>query len=147
MATPPRRVCVSLTTSERSALRQLAERRREPEATTAARLIRAGLASDGTVLEEPPARRRGPAPDPSTDATRHDPRPAVAMLLERYPEDLEVRGDYARDRLVAERLGALALWREQLDAETSPDPRGELAFHAELVTVSRWLEDRGRDRR
>ena len=38
------RVAVSLSRGERDALRELATRRSEPEATTAARLIRAGLA-------------------------------------------------------------------------------------------------------
>lgn len=58
MAAPAGRVAISLTANERAAPRQLARSRSEPEATTAARLVRAGLTDEGAVLDPPPARRR-----------------------------------------------------------------------------------------
>ena len=148
MSAPVGRVAISLTTSERTALKQLAHRRNEPEATTAARFVRAGLLDDGAALDRPPTRRRGP--ETSTVATHAalDHETAIALLTERYSLDLAgSRQALASDRLATERLTALARWRDHLDADASPDPRHELGFHAELIAVSRWLEERSRRRR
>lgn len=148
MSAPAGRVAISLTSDERAALKQLARRRSEPEATTAARLVRAGLTEDGACLERPPARRRGPDGDANSAGPVVDREAAIAMLTERYPvELLRPRMSMSDDVLLLERLAALARWRDQLDADAPAEPRAELAFHAELVAVSRWLDERQRQRR
>jgi hypothetical protein len=155
----PERVAVSLSRGERAALRELGQRRCEPEATTAARLVRAGLADAGAALDEPPQRRRGPnagrarAQDPSEAATApwlptSARRAAILALRERYPYELRLAPeDLETDRLAAERLAALSVWRDELDVGLHRDPRMELAFGAELAAVARWLEERSRRRR
>lgn len=150
------RVAVSLSRGERDALRELAARRSEPEATTAARLVRSGLADAGARLDPPPKRRRGlpraerhAGESPESASVPWLPTTgcgaAVAALGERYPLDLRaaLMRD-ASDRAAAERLAALSVWRDQLDAGTHPDPRVELLFSDELVRTSRWLEERRR---
>jgi len=72
------RVAVSLSRGERDALRELATRRSEPEATTAARLVRAGLADAGARLDPPPKRRRGPV-------RNEPPGPAQAEAAQPVP--------------------------------------------------------------
>ena len=153
------RVAVSLSRGERDALRELATRRSEPEATTAARLVRTGLADAGARLDPPPKRRRGPVRNerPNTAQAEEHPVPwlpttgcaaAVLALTERYPLDLRaalVAG--AEDRAAGERLAALSVWRDQLDVGAHPDPRVELLFSDELVRTGRWLEERSRRRR
>ena len=155
----PERVAVSLSRGERDALRELAARRGEPEATSAARLVRAGLADAGAALDAPPARRRGPqALHPPERAAADEQAPswlppsrcaaAIAALRERY--QFELRGlpaELTGDRLLAERLAALSAWRDELDAGLHRDPRMELAFGAELVSLARWVEERSRRRR
>jgi len=150
---------VSLSRGERDALRELAARRSEPEATTAARLVRSGLADAGARLDPPPKRRRGPARDAQPDPERPDAQPvawlptagraaAVAALIERYPLDLRAALTRDRnDRATAERLAALSVWRDQLDSGAHPDPRVELLFSDELARSGRWLEERNRRRR
>ena len=159
-ATKPQRVAVSLSRGERDALRELAVRRSEPEATTAARLVRAGLADAGARLDPPPKRRRGPA-QPTTPSSPNGSNsntaawlpastraPAVAQLSERYPLDLrELSMPPPSDRAACERLAALSVWRDQLDTGTHPDPRVELMFSDELARTARWLEERRRKRR
>lgn len=150
----PRRVALTLALDERAALRAIASRRGEPEATTAARFVRAGLTGDGSELDDPPQRRRGPSLPP-----RHEPRPsdgcpwlpagerttAVAQLRDRYPDDLRrVPDRLDDDRALAERLAALSVWRDEIDAGLHRDPRVELAFSDELARTSRWLEERRR---
>ena len=154
------RVAVSLSRGEREALRELAARRSEPEATTAARLVRAGLADAGARLDAPPKRRRGPArPATPSPGSGSEPRAvawlpasacsvAVAQLSERYSLDLrDAVMPEAGDRAAAERLAALSVWRDQLDAGTHADPRVELTFSDELARTARWLEERLRRRR
>jgi hypothetical protein len=154
------RVAVSLSRGERDALRELAVRRSEPEATTAARLVRAGLADAGAHLDPPPKRRRGPSRSAApTTANGREQRDvawlpasvcatAVAQLSERYSLDLRdaVMPD-SSDRAAAERLAALSVWRDQLDSGAHPDPRVELMFSDELARTARWLEERRRRRR
>ena len=154
------RVAVSLSRGERDALRALARHRSEPEATTAARLVRTGLADAGAQLDQPPKRRRGPAARGASAASNGPaPRPvawlptsacaaAVAQLSERYPIDLRgaVMPD-GGDRAAAERLAALSVWRDQLDTGVHSDPRVELLFSDELARTARWLEERRRKRR
>lgn len=153
------RIAVSLSRGEREALRELSARRAEPEATTAARLVRAGLAEAGAALDPPPVRRRGPerrahktpdAPGAAEVAWLPPSRRAgaISALCERYPIELRgVPSDLDPDRLLAERLAALSAWRDELDAGLHRDPRMELVFGAELVSVARWLEERSRRRR
>lgn len=149
----PRRVALTLALGERAALRAIAARRGEPEATTAARFVRAGLSGDGAELDDPPQLRRGPQPpqrDPGASnrcrwlpAGEHSA--AVARLRERYPNDLRhVPDRLGDDRALAERLAALSVWRAEIDAGQHRDPRVELAFSDELARTSRWLEERRR---
>lgn len=149
------RVALSLSPGERDALRELARRRGEPEATAAARMVRAGLADLGARLDDPPQRRRGPSlasgdplPKPVAWLPTSKRARAVAALIERYPGDLRAALLPADgDRGGAERLAALSVWRDQLDTGQFPDPRVEVAFGDELVRTGRWLEDRSRRRR
>jgi len=154
------RVAVSLSRGERDALRELATHRSEPEATTAARLVRAGLADAGARLDPPPKRRRGPVrAEPSSPAQPEAGQPvpwlpttvcaaAVSALTERYPLDLRAAlAPGAGDRASGERLAALSVWRDQLDVGAHQDPRVELLFSDELVRTGRWLEERSRRRR
>lgn len=145
------RVAITLSVDERGALTELARRRSEPPSTTAARLVRAGLGEQGAVLDLPPKRRRGPSPAGDAPVVPWLPpsarRVAIEALQDRYP--YELRGtppDLDADRLAAERLAALTVWRDEIDAGFRPDPREELAFSAELSAVGRWLEERGRRR-
>lgn len=120
-------------------------------ATTAARLVRAGLADEGAVLGAPPKRRQGPTSETGSVKVPWlppgDRLPAIEALRDRYPHDLRAAGaDLEHDRLAAERLAALTVWRDELDAGLRLDPREELAFAAELSLVARWLEERGRRR-
>jgi len=147
-----RRIAMTLSAGERRALRELAERRSEPPATTAARLVRTGLADAGAALDTPPTGRRGPktqAPEEQGPAwlpasARGN---AIQALRERYPYELRAAPDDPQaDRPVAERLAALSVWRDELDAGLRPDAREEIAFSAELSGLARWLEERGRRR-
>jgi len=150
----PRRVALTLAVDERAALRAIAARRGEPEATTAARFVRAGLAGDGAELDEPPQRRRGPKHPPRREPSGGDGCPwlpagehsaAVARLRDRYPSDLRhVPEGLGDDRALAERLAALSVWRAEIDAGLHRDPRVELAYSDELARTSRWLEERRR---
>ena len=146
-----RRVGISLSVDERAALADLARRRGEGAATTAGRLVRAGLVGEGAVLDLPPKRRRGPVdPDDESKVPWLPPsarQAAIDALKDRYPHELRTTpADAMGDRLVAERLAALSVWRDELDAGFRPDPRDELAFGAEMNAVSKWLEERGRRR-
>lgn len=145
------RVAISLSVEERSALTDLARRRGEPRATTAARLVRAGLVDQGAVLDKPPKLRQGPSAADGTSKVPWLPpsarRAAIEALKDRYPNELrQTPTDLDADRLAGERLAALTVWRDELDAGLRPDPREELAFAADLSAVARWLEERGRRR-
>ena len=68
---------------------------------------------------------------------------AVAQLFERYPHDLNsLATPDSADRAAAERLAALSVWRDQLDAGAHADPRVELMFSDELGRTARWLKER-----
>jgi hypothetical protein len=147
--TPPRttRIAISLAPGERDALAQLAHETAEPIATTAGRLLRAGLVDHGAQLDTPPARRAGP---PRARTTKHPPGAiapgeASETLRARYPRELRhLPNNLDAHRLIAEQLTALAAWRHALDHTENPDPRAELAFGHELRTVATWLKDRAR---
>jgi hypothetical protein len=149
----PRRVAITLVPSERDALQQLAHRAREPEATTAARLLRAALVDHGAALDA--AVRQRTAPHNGTRPTSDDGgaawlppgRRAVAIeaLRDRYPHELRhLRADALTDPAIAEQLAALTVWREQLDDGTHVDPRMELAFAHELRSLANWLQTNAR---
>lgn len=144
-ATP--RVAITLAPGEHDALRQLAHHAGEPIATTAGRLLRAGLLDHGAALDAPPARRAGPRP-PGAARRPRAPQPADAIdaLRARYPADLRhAPADLQADPLAAEHLAALAAWRADLDAAgTDANPRETLAFTDELRRTTTWLQDRAR---
>src|ERR1035441_9477721 len=56
---------------------------------------------------------------------------AIVALRGRYPEQLEaLKEKWWTDESTVETLGALAVWRAELD-ETRQDPRDELAFQTQ----------------
>lgn len=150
----PRRVAITLAPSERDALQQLAHRAREPEATTAARLLRAALVDHGAALDAAVRQRTTPhngtrptSDDGASAAWLPPSRRAVAIeaLRDRYPHELRhLRADALADPAVAEQLAALTVWREQLDDGTHVDPRMELAFAHELRSLANWLQTNAR---
>ena len=46
------------------------------------------------------------------------------------------------DRAGNERLAALSVWRDQLDAGAHTDPRVELMFCDELTRTAAWIKQR-----
>lgn len=152
----PRRVQVTLRASEQDALAALAAARSEPEATTAARLLRAGLIDGGASLAAVVRRRAASAHD-SRD--RHDDSAAgwlpperraaaIEALRERYPDELRhLRGDALAIPLAAEQAAALSFMRELIDDGRYDDPRIEFAFAHELRGFAHWLQERRLDRR
>lgn len=143
------RVAISVTGDERAALRALAADRSEPEATAAGRLVRAGLENAGAVLGAAPRLRRAPnGAEPSTALWLPTDRRAAAVLglLARYPSDLGAIPDHATDRLVAEQLAALSVWRDSIDAGQRPDPREEVAFGDVVMRLGPALAQRRRRR-
>ena len=51
------------------------------------------------------------------------------------------------DRAGMERLAALSVWRDQIDAGAHADPRVELMFNDELMRTALWLKERRFKRR
>jgi hypothetical protein len=147
---------VTLRASELDALASFAAERRQPEATAAAELVRAGLIDRGATLAAAVRRRTASAPD-SRD--RHgdgaaDWLPpqrraaAIEALRQRYPHELRhLRADALADPAAAEQAAALSLLRERIDDGRYDDPRIELAFAHELRAFSRWLQEHRLDRR
>lgn len=152
----PRRVQVTLRDSELDALAELAAARSEPEATTAARLLRAGLIDRGASLAAVVRRRTTPAPG---DRDRHgagtaDWLPperhaaAIEALRTRYPHTLRhLRADALDVPEIAEQAAALAVWRDAIDNGTHADPRVELAFANSLQSFANWLQTTSRRHR
>ena len=67
----------------------------------------------------------------------------IVALRGRYPEQLEALKDkWWTDESTVETLGALAVWRAELD-ETRQDPRDELAFQTQLNDYSQLLRQKG----
>jgi hypothetical protein len=149
-------VAITLRDSERDALAALARRAREPEATTAARLIRASLIDNGASLD---AAVRGRSAPSHSSGDRHADRAAdwlppaklaaaIDALRERYPHELRhLRDDALSHTATAEQVAALALLREQIDSGRYDDPRMELLFAQELRVFARWLSEQRMDRR
>lgn len=68
----------------------------------------------------------------------------VVGLAERYPRVFsKLVADWWTDRQLVEVLGALGVWRSQLDTGESPDPRAELLFHDRLEILDRQLAQTG----
>jgi hypothetical protein len=68
---------------------------------------------------------------------------AIVALRGRYPEQLEaLKEKWWTDESTVETLGALAVWRAELD-ETRQDPRDEIAFQTQLNDYSQLLRQKG----
>jgi hypothetical protein len=68
---------------------------------------------------------------------------AIVALRGRYPEQLQALKDkWWTDESTAETLGALAVWRAELD-ETRKDPRDELAFQTQINDYAHRLRQKG----
>lgn len=150
----PRRVAITLTDSERDRLADLARRAREPEATTAARLVRDGLINTGAALDAAvrgravPRRRSG---DRDSGATLWLPPAGQAAAIEElrvsFPFSLRhLRAEHLDISEVAAAAAALAAWRDEINSEHE-DPRMVLAFVHELRGFSHWLGELRLDRR
>jgi len=146
MSAAAKRIAISLGVGERDALQQLAHEAGEPIATTAGRLVRAGLADHGAQLDAPPARRAGPPR--ARSAKRSAPAAAGSLdaLRARYPRELRhLPADVDDDAYLAEQTAAFIAWRARLDAAgTDADPREVLAFGYELGSFAARLQDRAR---
>jgi hypothetical protein len=67
----------------------------------------------------------------------------IVVLHGRYPKALAwLQEGWWTDDQQAELLGALAIWRAEID-EAGVDPREELAFHAQLDHLSQTLRQAG----
>jgi len=147
---------VTLRDSELDALATLAAERRQPEATAAAELVRAGLLDRGATLAAVVRRRTASAPD-SRDRRGESAAgwlpperraAAIAALRDRYPHELRyLRGDALLDPATAEQAAALSFLREQIDDGRYDDPRIELLFGHELRVFSNWLQTNTRRHR
>jgi hypothetical protein len=148
------RIAITLDEHAQSELSRRAQANQEPVARTAARLVRDGLLSTYAPAPDPPAVPAGdtdrgsgtPAwlePGPSARGRwRRETWAAVCALHDRYPGQLQHLGEsWWRERASVETLAALALWRSQLDAGASDDPRAELLFHDRLDTLARHLRE------
>jgi hypothetical protein len=150
MSTAAKRIAISLGVGERDALQQLAHEAGEPIATTAGRLVRAGLADHGAQLDAPPARRAGPprarGGKRRAAAAADAPAEAIDALRIRYPRELRyLPADLDGDAYLAEQIAAFIVWRVRLDAAgTDADPREVLAFGYELESFAARLQDRAR---
>ncbi|MDO8186470.1 hypothetical protein Q5424_17445 [Conexibacter sp. JD483] len=147
---------VTLRDSERDELAALAAERNEPEATTAARLIRAGLFDRGASLAAVVRRRAasgcGNKEGHGTGAAdwlppeRH--AAAIDALRNRYPQKLRhLRADALDLPEIAEQAAALAVWREAIDRGAHADPRIELAFGNSLQSFANLLQTTSRRHR
>jgi hypothetical protein len=68
---------------------------------------------------------------------------AVVALYGRYPQELQnVKTGWWKDPSTAERLCALAVWRDQID-DNATDPREEIAFHNDLEHFTTILHKHG----
>jgi hypothetical protein len=68
---------------------------------------------------------------------------AIVALHGRYPRHLEnLKKGWWNDEAQTELLGALALWRDEID-DAARDPREELSFHHQLEDFSHILRQAG----
>jgi hypothetical protein len=148
------RIAITLDEHALAELTRRAQANREPVARTAARLVRDGLLSTQALASDTPSPPTGNTDrgagtpawlEPGSGARerwRRKTWAAVCALHERYPRQLQHLGEsWWRDRAQVETLAALALWRSQLDAGASEDPRAELLFHDRLDQLDRHLRE------
>lgn len=153
------RIAITLDEHALSELSKRAQAAQEPVARTAARLIRDGLLS--TDARTKPAADNGGEPSPARqppnksetgsvpgwleptgerERWRRELWASVTALAERYPSVFsKLIADWWTDKALVEILGALSVWRGQLDAGENPDPRAELLFHDRLELLERRL--------
>jgi len=148
------RIAITLDEHAQAELSRHAQSNQEPVARTAARLVRDGLLSAHAPAPDAPAApatNTDPAtgtpawlePGPSArERWRRETWAAVCALHERYPKALErLDASWWQDRSQVETLAALCVWRSQLDAGASEDPRAELLFHDRLDALARQLRE------
>ncbi len=157
-----KRVAISLTESEHTALQTIAHRQRVPVSKLLAQIARSHLAIEHA---DPPAHPEAPAsaePDlpsvtgegptwlppvakPALAQWARSRAAAVQALIDRYPAELSALDDgWAKDAAVREQLWALTVWRDQLDTGAYEDPRIELAFASALHDFAFYLRERPR---
>jgi len=157
-----KRVAMSFTESEHTALQTIAQRQRVPVSKLLAQIARSHLALEHTDLPAHPEAPEAAEPDlPSVAGERPKWLPPVAKsalakwarsraaavqaLIDRYPAELFVLDDgWAKDAAVREQLWALTVWRDQLDTGTHHDPRIELTFASALRDFAIYLRERPR---
>lgn len=135
----------------------IAEATGEPMSRVAAQAIRerfGGLVADAPLSARAPApkrvpRQHGTSRAPWLEPYGGDPQwrstmwGAIVALHGCYPRQLEhLREDWWNDEAQTELLGALAVWRDEID-DTGRHPREELAFHHELEAYSHILRQAG----
>ena len=153
------RVAITLDEHALAELHRRAQAAKEPAARTAARFVRDGLLStqaqgdgDATPVAAPKPADGGPGSpgwlqppgDGGRERWRRELWAAVSALAERYPHVFsKLVADWWTDRALIEILGALSVWRSQLDTGESADPRAELLFHDRLEILDRQLTQAG----
>ncbi len=157
-----KRVAVSLTEREHTALQTMAQRQRVPVSKLIAQMARSQLALEHA---DPPAHPETPeAVEPDLPSVAGEGpiwlppvaktalaewarsrAAAVQALIDRYPAELSALDDgWAKDAAVREQLWALTVWRDQLDTGTHQDPRIEIAFASALRDFATYLRERPR---
>jgi hypothetical protein len=147
------RIAITLDEHALSELSKRAQAAQEPVSRTAARLVRDGLLSTqaNTTTPSAPAasakrtrekkQRGGPGwvqPPGERERWRRELWASVCALAERYPSVFsKLVADWWTDTALIELLGALSVWRSQLDTSDDPDPRAELLFHDRLELLER----------
>jgi hypothetical protein len=146
------RVAITLDEHALAELHRRAQAAKEPAARTAARLVRDGLLSTRSQAADQPASATTPKPAEGQGAGspawlqppgeqerwRRELWAAVSALSERYPRVFsQLVADWWKERALVEVLGALSVWRSQLDSGESADPRAELLFHDRLEILVR----------
>jgi len=152
------RVAITLDEHALAELTRRAKSNSEPVSRTAARMVRDGLLSTHAhAAGEPPTpedtgkRADGCGglpgwlePPGERERWRRELWATVSGLAERYPRVFsKLVADWWTNRQLVEVLGALGVWRSQLDAGENPDPRSELLFHDRLEILERQLTQTG----
>lgn len=137
-------------------LRELAAGADTPPSTLAAQLVGSGVAQaakegkvrplrSAPVLVGPKDSGRAPWLEPygGDPEWRQQMWGQVVALHGRYPTQLEALKDkWWKDESTTETLGALAVWRAELD-DSGQDPRAELAFQNQLADYAQVLRQQG----
>lgn len=147
------RIAITLDEHALSELSKRAQAAQEPVSRAAARLVRDGLLSTqaSPATQTAPAatakrakekeQRGGPGwvePPGERERWRRELWASVCALAERYPSVFsKLVVDWWTDTALVELLGALGVWRSQLDTSDDPDPRAELLFHDRLELLER----------